>query len=78
LSKAKRRLSGDLVFLRLIRPGPLANNIATYLLIGFSGLFRSATNVNAITYGSDKLFDIIEISIIDYNKAITYLKEEKG
>jgi hypothetical protein len=35
LSKAKRRLPGDLVFLRLIRPGPLANDIATYLLIGF-------------------------------------------
>ncbi len=41
-------------------------------------MVRSAANANAIiTYGSDKLFDIIEISIIDYNKAITYLKEDK-
>ncbi len=41
-------------------------------------MVRSATNTNAIiAYGSDKLFDIIEISIIDYNKVITYLIEDK-
>ncbi len=41
-------------------------------------MVRSATNANAIiAFGSDKLFDIIEISIIDNNKVITYIREDK-